>query len=32
MCDFFEDYDFTDGHSFEDSLEREMDKPFTDDA
>ena len=38
MEDYFEDFDdfgengFTDDDSFEDSLEEEMDEPFTDDA
>ena len=39
MCDFFDDYednfdndDFMDEDSFEDSLEGEMDEPFTDDT
>lgn len=32
MSDFFEGYDFMDEDSFEDSLEGEMDEPFTGDT
>ena len=32
MCDFFDDSDFMDGDSFEDSHEGEMDEPSADDA